>query len=115
MSTKELHVVCNKCGKEAPIDQERSTVLGVAYDTSRPCKCGGEWEVQEKVNEIINKDNDKQVTLENLECAGVDNWEGYGFAFDREQNPGMKKDEFYEDYEDRIITDIILKEYKEIK
>lgn len=68
MSTKELHVVCNKCGKEAPIDQERSTVLGVAYDTSRPCKCGGEWEVQEKVNEIINKDNDEQ----ELEVASIE-------------------------------------------
>lgn len=66
---------------------------------------------EEKLRELLSN----QMTLENLECAGVDNWEGYGFAFDREQNPGMKKDEFYEDYEDRIITDIILKEYKEIK
>lgn len=48
MSSKELHVVCNKCGKEAPIDQERSSVLGVAYDTTKPCKCGGEWEVCER-------------------------------------------------------------------
>ena len=49
MSAKELYVRCNKCGREAPIDNERSSVLGVSYQTDEPCRCGGEWEVAERV------------------------------------------------------------------
>ena len=78
MSTKELHVVCNKCGKEAPIDQERSSVLGVAYDTTKPCKCGGEWEVCEKcqdvipVEELAEPESTELVEVEETNIAAID-------------------------------------------
>lgn len=52
--------------------------------------------------------------LESLKCAGVDNWDGYGLAFDAEWNEGMKEDEDWDEYINRFI-DSCLSEYKEIE
>lgn len=35
--------VCNKCGKLAPIDEERSSDNWVVYRTKEPCECGGRF------------------------------------------------------------------------
>lgn len=36
-------VVCNKCGKEAPIDEKMSTPNWIVYRVKEPCECGGEF------------------------------------------------------------------------
>lgn len=38
-----LGVVCNKCGKSAPVDEEKSNENWKAYKTSEPCECGGKF------------------------------------------------------------------------
>lgn len=48
MTKKELKqlekgVVCNKCGKSAPIDKEKSNENWTVYKTNEPCECGGKF------------------------------------------------------------------------
>ena len=43
---KNLTTVCNKCGKEAPINNEMSNKNWIVYDTSKPCECGGQWKIK---------------------------------------------------------------------
>ena len=43
---KNLTTVCNKCGKEAPINNEMSNKNWIVYDTSKPCDCGGQWKIK---------------------------------------------------------------------
>lgn len=52
----DLTPVCSKCGKEPPINKEKSAPNWVFYMTKEPCKCGGEWTAKfmlekEKANE----------------------------------------------------------------
>ena len=42
---KSIKVVCNKCGKKAPVDKEKSNKNWIVHDTSKPCECGGSWKV----------------------------------------------------------------------
>lgn len=34
---------CEKCGKTPPIIKEKSNDNWIAYDTSKPCSCGGRF------------------------------------------------------------------------
>lgn len=34
---------CNRCGKEAPIDEKMSNENWTVYKTSEPCECGGKF------------------------------------------------------------------------
>lgn len=45
MSKKDIEtgVVCNKCGKSAPIDEEKSNENWIVYKTKEPCECGGKF------------------------------------------------------------------------
>lgn len=36
-------ILCEKCGRTAPVDHERSTAEVTVYDLRRPCPCGGRW------------------------------------------------------------------------
>ena len=36
-------VVCERCGKSAPIDEERSNKNWIVYKTDKPCECGGKY------------------------------------------------------------------------
>lgn len=36
-------VICDKCGKEAPIDKEKSTTDWIAYKAEEHCDCGGKY------------------------------------------------------------------------
>jgi hypothetical protein len=36
-------VVCDKCGKEAPLDTAASTPMQPGYKLLDKCQCGGEW------------------------------------------------------------------------
>ena len=36
-------VVCERCGKSAPIDEERSNKNWIVYKTDKPCECGGRY------------------------------------------------------------------------
>lgn len=36
---------CNRCGKEAPIDKEKSNGNWIVYKTKEPCECGGKFEI----------------------------------------------------------------------
>lgn len=38
-----MKVICNKCGKEAPKDTEKSTAQWNVYKTDKPCECGGKF------------------------------------------------------------------------
>lgn len=42
-SETKTMVICDNCGKCAPIDKERSTENWTVYTTSSPCECGGHW------------------------------------------------------------------------
>lgn len=35
--------VCNKCGKSAPIDKEKSNENWIVYNVKEPCECGGRF------------------------------------------------------------------------
>lgn len=37
----DMTPVCDKCGKEAPIDHEMSTAQWKVYRVKEPCECGG--------------------------------------------------------------------------
>ena len=39
----KMIVKCNKCGKVAPIDEERSNDRFIVYKTKEPCECGGKF------------------------------------------------------------------------
>lgn len=39
-----LQVKCNKCGKSAPLDKEKSNSNWMVYKTKEPCECGGKFE-----------------------------------------------------------------------
>lgn len=41
----KIKEICNKCGKEAPVDKAKSNKNWTVYDTSKPCECGGEWKL----------------------------------------------------------------------
>lgn len=40
---KKIVCICEKCGKTAPIDYEKSTRYWFAYKTDKPCQCGGKF------------------------------------------------------------------------
>ena len=42
-SNIKMVTVCNKCGKQAPVDEDNSNENWVAYKISTPCECGGHW------------------------------------------------------------------------
>ena len=42
-SKPEIILVCDKCGKQPPVDEEMSNENWVVYKTSNPCECGGRW------------------------------------------------------------------------
>ena len=42
-SKPEIVLVCDKCGKQPPVDEEMSNENWVVYKTSNPCECGGHW------------------------------------------------------------------------
>ncbi len=37
---------CNKCGKEAPIDEKSSNENWKAYNVKEPCECGGIFKIK---------------------------------------------------------------------
>lgn len=36
---------CNRCGKEAPIDEKMSTENWTVYRVKEPCECGGTFKM----------------------------------------------------------------------
>ena len=51
-SNINIMLVCDKCGKQPPVDEENSNENWVAYKVSEPCECGGHW-----VHKIITENN----------------------------------------------------------
>ena len=43
MKHKMIVIKCNKCGKVAPIDEERTTNRFIVYTTEESCECGGQF------------------------------------------------------------------------
>lgn len=39
----EIKIVCEKCGKTAPIDTEKSNSNWTVYNVKEPCECGGRF------------------------------------------------------------------------
>ena len=39
-------IICNKCGKEQPIDKKQSNKNWKVYMNVKYCKCGGKFEIQ---------------------------------------------------------------------
>ena len=39
----DMTPVCEKCGKTAPVDAEKSTPEWTMYVVGKPCECGGEF------------------------------------------------------------------------
>jgi hypothetical protein len=42
----EIKEVCDKCGKEAPVDKTKSNENWTVYETSKPCECGGRYKIK---------------------------------------------------------------------
>jgi len=42
----DIKMVCSKCGKQPPINKDKSNKNWTVYDTSKPCACGGKWKVK---------------------------------------------------------------------
>ena len=40
---EDMTPVCKKCRKVAPIREDMSNENWIAYETSKPCECGGEF------------------------------------------------------------------------
>ena len=55
---------CNKCGKLAPIDKDKTNENWVTWILKDPCECGGIFkstfvyddEYEEKIKELMNND-----------------------------------------------------------
>lgn len=43
MNKEDCTVVCDKCGKTAPINEKMSTPNWTVYETKKPCECGGRF------------------------------------------------------------------------
>ena len=43
MKNKTFIPVCDKCGKEAPIDKQKSNHSWVVYLPDKKCSCGGSY------------------------------------------------------------------------
>lgn len=39
----KMTVLCDKCGKLAPVDKKHSNENWISYDTSKSCECGGKF------------------------------------------------------------------------
>ena len=39
----DMTPVCDKCGKTAPIDKEKSNSNWIVYSVKEPCECGGKF------------------------------------------------------------------------
>lgn len=52
-------------------------------DQAYEINCSITLEQKEKLEKDLNDLNQSQLTLNALECAGVDNWDGYGFALEQ--------------------------------
>ena len=39
----KMQVICEKCGKNAPIDNVKSNKNWIVYKTDKPCECGGRF------------------------------------------------------------------------
>ena len=48
----DMTPVCDKCGKEAPIDLEMSTAQWKVYRVKEPCKCGGHFKSKFLLEEV---------------------------------------------------------------
>lgn len=42
-SNIKMVTVCDKCGKQPPVDEDNSNENWVVYKTSTLCECGGHW------------------------------------------------------------------------
>ena len=40
---KKVKLVCDKCGKQPPVDEKNSNKNWIVHDVSKPCECGGKW------------------------------------------------------------------------
>lgn len=45
MAKIEIKMICDTCGKEAPIDEEQSTKQWVVYKSGK-CDCGGKYKFE---------------------------------------------------------------------
>lgn len=43
MKMPKFECRCNKCGKNAPINKEKSNENWTVYETKEPCECGGRF------------------------------------------------------------------------
>ena len=39
----DMKVLCDKCGKQAPVNKEQSNANWKVFDTKEPCECGGSF------------------------------------------------------------------------
>ena len=66
---KEIKILCNcnKCGKQAPIDNQMSNDNWTFYNAKDPCSCGGKF-----ITCFVEEDNTPRL-LRNLNEGGVKN------------------------------------------
>lgn len=46
MKGMDMTPICEKCGKIAPIDAEKSTANWTVYKIKEHCECGGEYKAR---------------------------------------------------------------------
>ena len=51
---------------------------------------------EERLKKLLEEENE----LSRLECAGVDNWEGYDYAFEDEFEEENKKEDLFKEFEE---------------
>lgn len=53
---KDMTPVCEKCGRVAPINMEKSNQNWIVYEVKEPCKCGGRFRPKCLLEEVSNED-----------------------------------------------------------
>ena len=43
VNMKNFELICDKCGRTAPIDEKMSTPAWTVYRAKEPCECGGSF------------------------------------------------------------------------
>lgn len=54
----DMTLVCDKCGKPAPVDEKMSTSVWKVYNVKEPCECGGKFTPKF----LLDKEKDENAT-----------------------------------------------------
>lgn len=56
----DMTMVCERCGKVAPVDTKLSTPNWTVYRTKEPCECGGKYTARAFLDDRVRSSCDKE-------------------------------------------------------